>query len=407
MTSTAVSIITIPIVNLVYEESHSATTSQIGLVNLSIGEGTVMSGSFSTIDWGNHNYFIEVAVDINGGSNYIVMGSTQLRSVPYALYAENSGSSIPGPQGPIGLTGPAGANGIDGTDGVDGIDGAAGATGPQGPIGLTGPAGANGIDGVDGTDCCNAIDSLSQVVSNLDSTLTSITSLFVFGCMDTAAFNYNPLANVDDNSCVPIITGCTDTVADNYNASANTDDSSCYYIGCTDNTALNYDPTATVNNGCIYPFSGAIGDTYQGGIVFWLDGNGGGLIAAPTDQAIGAEWGCYGNAIAGADGTAIGTGAQNTIDIETGCTSSGIAADLCANLTLGGYSDWFLPSKDELSQMYFNLHQQGLGGFSNFYYWSSSEAAYNNAWVRRFANGYLDVANKNLTTLYVRAVRAF
>ena len=88
-------------------------------------------------------------------------------------------------------------------------------------------------------------------------------------------------------------------------------------------------------------------------------------------------------------------------------TESGIAADLCANLTLGGYSDWFLPSKDELSQMYFNLHQQGLGGFSNFYYWSSSEAAYNNAWVRRFANGTLDVANKNLTTLYVRAVRAF
>ena len=113
--------------NVVYEESHSATTSQIGLVNLSIGEGTVMSGSFSTIDWGNHNYFIEVAVDINGGSNYIVMGSTQLRSVPYALYAENSGSSIPGPQGPIGLTGPAGANGIDGTDGVDGVDGAPGA----------------------------------------------------------------------------------------------------------------------------------------------------------------------------------------------------------------------------------------------------------------------------------------
>ena len=183
--------------------------------------------------------------------------------------------------------------------------------------------------------------------------------------------------------CIKEVSGCTDSTALNYNASANTDDGSC-----------------------TYPFSGAIGDTYQGGIVFWLDGNGGGLIAAPTDQAIGAEWGCYGTAIAGADGTAIGTGAQNTIDIETGCTSSGIAADLCANLTLGGYSDWFLPSKDELSQMYFNLHQQGLGGFSNFYYWSSSEAAYNNAWVRRFANGYLDVANKNLTTLYVRAVRA-
>ena len=133
--------------NVVYEESHSAITSQIGLVNLSVGEGAVISGVFSTIDWGNHNYFIEVAVDINGGSNYIVMGSTQLRSVPYALYAENSGTA--GPQGPIGLTGPAGANGIDGANGVDGVDGAVGA---QGPIGLTGSQGIQGVPGNDGQD---------------------------------------------------------------------------------------------------------------------------------------------------------------------------------------------------------------------------------------------------------------
>ena len=79
---------------VVYEETHSATTSTIGLVNLSVGDGVVMTGLFNTIDWGDHNYFIEVAVDVTGGTSYIVMGTTQLRSVPYALYAENSGNTI-------------------------------------------------------------------------------------------------------------------------------------------------------------------------------------------------------------------------------------------------------------------------------------------------------------------------
>jgi hypothetical protein len=142
--------------NVVYEESHSAITSQIGLVNLSVGEGAVISGVFSTIDWGNHNYFIEVAVDINGGSNYIVMGSTQLRSVPYALYAENSGTA--GPQGPIGLTGPAGANGVDGVDGAVGAQGPIGLTGSQGIQGVPGNDGADGTNGLPGADGTNGVD---------------------------------------------------------------------------------------------------------------------------------------------------------------------------------------------------------------------------------------------------------
>ena len=155
-----------------------------------------------------------------------------------------------------------------------------------------------------------------------------------------------------------------------------------------------------------------IGYTYQGGIVFYLDGNGGGLIAAPTDQSTGTDWGCNGTIISGADGTAIGTGAQNTIDIEAGCTTPGTAADICANLTLGGYSDWFLPSKDELNEMYLNIGQgnalglNNIGGFSPNLYWSSTEYNYDIAWIQNFNNGYQNAINKDFN-YYVRSVRAF
>jgi hypothetical protein len=130
------------------------------------------------------------------------------------------------------------------------------------------------------------------------------------------------------------------------------------------------------------------------------------LEAAPSDQSTGTTWGCYGVSISGADGTAVGTGEQNTIDIEAGCTTAGTAADLCANLSLGGYSDWFLPSKDELNLMYENLKVAGVGGFTDGYYWSSSEYYANNAWIQWFSTGYQYKNYKN-NLIRVRAIRAF
>jgi uncharacterized repeat protein (TIGR02543 family) len=132
------------------------------------------------------------------------------------------------------------------------------------------------------------------------------------------------------------------------------------------------------------------------------------LEAAPSDQSPNPEegWGCDGTSIFGADGTAVGTGEQNTIDIEAGCTTIGTAADICANLSLGGYSDWFLPSIDELNLMYENLYLEGVGGFADNYYWSSSEGNDGNAWLQNFFNGYQDYGSKD-GTYRVRAVRAF
>ncbi|MEO9531123.1 MAG: hypothetical protein ABJG68_06420 [Crocinitomicaceae bacterium] len=72
----------------VYTETHAVTTNLHGLANLSIGGGAVVSGDFSTIDWGNAIYFLQVKMDATGGTAYVLMGSSQLLSVPYALNAK-------------------------------------------------------------------------------------------------------------------------------------------------------------------------------------------------------------------------------------------------------------------------------------------------------------------------------
>ena len=154
----------------------------------------------------------------------------------------------------------------------------------------------------------------------------------------------------------------------------------------------------------------AVGDTYEGGIIFYLDGNGGGLIAAPTDQATVndfPDWGCVGTTISGADGLILGTGAQNTIDIENGCTTSGTAADICSNLVLDGFSDWFLPSIGELEIMYLNIGTGlNIGNFVSTKYWSSTEKDETYAWSWEFSSGYQDY-NSKTSNKYVRAIRAF
>jgi hypothetical protein len=147
-----------------------------------------------------------------------------------------------------------------------------------------------------------------------------------------------------------------------------------------------------------------IGQSYGGGIIFYIDGTGQhGLISATSDQSTGAQWGCYGTSIPGTS-TAIGTGQANTTAIVAGCPTIGIAAQICDALVLNGYSDWFLPSKDELNQMY--LQKTVIGGFANNYYWSSSEYNANTAWYQSFDNGYQYSGNK-AATHYVRAVRVF
>jgi len=261
----------------VYTESFTPTTNTYGLVNLEIGTGTT-SDDFTIIDWANDTYFIRTSIDVTGGSSYSVMGTSQLMSVPYALYAKTSGNGA----GPIGPQGPAGADGIDGA------------------IGATGPAGADGQGGV-----------------------------------TTAGTNVT-------------ITGAG-TGLDPYVVNAGT-------CGLS------------------------IGDTYQGGIIFYLDATGcHGLIAAPSDQSTGIQWynGSYSVTNAVRDG--IGAGEFNTERIIANQATGAYAAQICANYQGGNYGDWYLPSKYELNLMYLSIGQGNalglgnVGGFANNVYWSSTE----------------------------------
>ena len=80
----------------VYQETHQKTTNAYGQATLIIGLGTVVSGNFNTINWGSNSYYIKTEMKLQGGADYILMGTSQLLSVPYALYSNTSGNGFSG-----------------------------------------------------------------------------------------------------------------------------------------------------------------------------------------------------------------------------------------------------------------------------------------------------------------------
>ncbi|MDB5282959.1 MAG: hypothetical protein JWO06_2034 [Bacteroidota bacterium] len=133
---------------IVYQETDTASTNQFGLFTVVLGHGTPVLGTFPAINWGTGNKYLEVDYDPNGGTNYSIMGTAQLMSVPYALYAGNTNASgITGPTGADGATGPQGISGTQGATGAVGLQGNTGATGATGQDGTTGNTGATGPTG--------------------------------------------------------------------------------------------------------------------------------------------------------------------------------------------------------------------------------------------------------------------
>ena len=179
------------------------------------------------------------------------------------------------------------------------------------------------------------------------------------------------------------------------------------------NSCKKEDEEPTNNNSVL-----AIGDTHQGGIIFYLDGNGGGLVAAPDDLDGTYEWGCFLTQVEdGGNLTQIGSGYQNTLDIiNQQCSTEfgGVpAAQAAKDAQINGFNDWYLPSRDELYQMYLKIGQGGLdsnnniGDFGSSEYWSSSESNFSNSWIVSFSVGLTESISKNSFSTKVRVIRSF
>jgi hypothetical protein len=390
-----------------YMENHFVNTDAFGLFNLVIGAGAVQSGNMATIDWSNDNYYLKVGMDATGGSSFVTMGTTQLLSVPYALYAKSAGSVSGGAGITIDSVSPTGDTLFLSNGQI--FFGGGGNGGGSGNLGLP-TVTTNAVTMITsnsahfGGSVTNASDDQiiekGIVYSTLPNPTYASSKIEVWagaGAFDTT---FARVFNLDSQSYSYLIL--------NYNLdilSSNT----TYYVRAYAITA-NY-----ILYGNEVSFSTLpVGQTGPGGgIVFFDRGNNDWgwqyLEVAASDQSGGIEWGCEGNYFGtGVYGLSSGHGEYNTSAIIAGCNDPSYAAKLCADLNLGGQNDWFLPSVGELFLMRENLFSNGLGDFiPNYPYWSSSDWDHNNAWYFNFSGGDANPGGNKGAALNVRAIRAF
>ena len=197
---------------VMYEETFASNTDNFGLVNLVIGEGNALSGDFASIDWAAGPYFVEIAADENGGVDYQTMGTQQLMSVPYALYAKTSGNAPQGPQGIQGDAGPQGDQGdpgLQGDPGTDGLDGlipagtAIGNTtfwdGTQWVIDNNNLYNNGGNVGINNTSPVYKLDVVSGALG-IRSQITDFASTSIYGYNTSATGGFGVVGQVDGSS---------------------------------------------------------------------------------------------------------------------------------------------------------------------------------------------------------------
>jgi len=504
---------------VIYTEVQHVTTSSTGYFTIQIGKGAATAGSFAQINWGDgRNKWLQISVDANAGTDYKLIGSSQLVSVPYALYAGRSGPA--GNYGdiqywdgnkwqvlPAGTVGqvltmmPARDIGADGTGG-GALPMWVGAAYPVvttiAPSSITNTSAIVGVHVIrkGGSlqtslrtvmGICLSKDSIPLMPNNgihpryaagssfEDTSKVPTDTLYTISGLEPSTTYYvrayaaplygypvDAVATVLGNqfslttgpAVVPTLTApkiiavtkenvlCGGTIIDNggvaitskgfvigispdpdtLNASkfaygsgdtgyfrnnlTGLASNTKYYVRAyaVNSAGIGYGPTVsftTSNN----PYS--IGQSYGGGIIYYVDPSGQhGLIAAIRDLNL-APWSLTNNQDGKSDtARAIGAGAANTAYIINLQGPGQYAASICASYRGGGFADWFLPSLDELRTLVKNnLVVDGFNGIETTGYWSSSQGTWYGSGLYVYKTGFWN--DYVSATHGVRPVRSF
>jgi hypothetical protein len=454
----------------VYIETQTATTNINGLVSLEIGSGT-SSDDFSAIDWSAGPFFIKTATDASGGSNYSIIGTSQLMSVPFALYAKTSGSSTPGPQGEPGIQGETGTVGTNGTNGAKGDTGDKGDVGDQGETGTDGTNGTNGEKGdtgdqgtqgiqgetgTAGTDGTNVIG-VSGDLGNAYSDYLYWDTISNSWSVGSGEVHIGQNAGESSQGSSAVAIGRDSGIDSQGDFSVAIGTFSGYKSQGSEAVAIGYKSgtysqgSNAVAIGNISGFSGqgdnaiaigALSGIHQTNNSIILNATGSelnstvsnSLYIAPIREANGPQVLTYDPITKEVTVATATTYTLNTLYPELGgyviAVRDGGKHGLVVAMQDQGYSDWYdandllsdannhdvngakfmdwrLPTKRELNLMY-GVYIGGNGAnLNSFYYWSSTERNYDFAWNQDFNDGYQYGNFKYVHTFYVRAVRAF